>query len=378
MERIVPTNIEPRFRELLAESEFDAIIASSRENVIYLSGVRNLSHDHIPSRKHFVVWPKQGEPVYVCISSEKGMAEGESRVRNFRTYVEFSNEPEDVVMAVLKEMGLDGKCIGFEERGCTKETYDRFRAGLPSNRLMACDELFEKSRMVKTPEEVRLLTRATEATERAVRMAFASTRPGDTERDIHNRMAKHLIDEGCENVAWLVLAAGANAHVVHPKASDYRIKEGDLVWVDVGAWFDGYLADIGRVAVVGQGSERQRICYDKLMAVQDAVINSVRPGIRFKDLYWTIVNSLESTEPKVSLPNFPHFGHILGVGVHEYPMITADCEEELLPGMVICIEPCFVDDNGDVYHDEELVHVTATAHEVLTPRRHWRNLYEIA
>ena len=377
IERRIETNVEGRVRQMINQSDFDALVLSSRENVLYLSGVRNLSHDLIPTRHHYVVWPREGDPVYICIGSEVGNSRRESHISDVRSYKEFSESPEDLVVKVLKEKGLEGKHIGIEFRGISKEMFEQITHQLPSNRIDGCDDFMYKIRAIKTEEEVALLRYATEATERAIRAAFSSTRAGETERDIHNRMAKALIDAGCENIAWLVLAAGENAHVVHPKAGSYRIKNGDLVWVDVGAWFGGYLSDIGRVAVVGAASDRQKLCYAKLMRTQDMVIDAVRPGRTFKELYFTIVDSLKKGKPEVELPSFPHFGHLLGIGVHEEPMITATCEDPLEPGMVICIEPCFIDANGDVYHDEELVRVTPKGHELLTPRHHWKDLYVI-
>lgn len=374
----IDTNVQGRMRDMMRQSEFDAVVLSQRENVLYLAGVRNLSHDHIPTRHHYVVWPRQGDPTYICIGSELGLSRIESPIADIRTYREFSESAEDLVVKVLKEKGLDGKHIGMELRGITKEMYEQITRQLPSNRIDGCDDFMYRVRAIKTKEEVALLRYATEATERAIRSAFSAAREGDTERDIHNSMAKALIDAGCENVAWLTLAAGKNAHVVHPKASSsYRIAKGDIVWVDVGAWFGGYLSDIGRVAVVGAASERQKLCYAKLMRTQDRVIASVKPGRTFKQLYFTIVDGLKDGEPRVNLPSFPHFGHLLGIGVHEEPMITATTDVPLEPGMVVCIEPCFVDANGDIYHDEELVVVTESGYDLITPRHHWKDFYVI-
>jgi Xaa-Pro aminopeptidase len=368
---------EHRLTQALKDSGLDAIIAASRENVLYLSGVRNMSHDLIPSRHTFVVWPREGEPSYIVIASEEKTAQLESRIKNIRTYKEFHVSPVDVLVATLKEKGLDGKRLGLEWRGTTAEVHHGIQRQLPNAKVERVDDVLDQVRMVKTEEEMRILAGATYATERAIRAAYAAAKPGDTERDITNTMAKHLWDGGADNVAWIVLGAGDNAAIVHPKASSYRIKKGDIVRVDLGAWFSGYLSDLGRTAVVGRPSQQQRDYYDKLRRAEDAVIAAAKPGRPVKDLYHACMETLSHGAPKINLPSFPHIGHGIGVGLHEYPMITATGEEQLQPGMVMCVEPAFMDMDGLMYHIEETIQITEGGCDVLTYRDPWRDVFVI-
>lgn len=78
------------------------------------------------------------------------------------------------------------------------------------------------------------------------------------------------------------------------------------------------------------------------------------------------------------LPSFPHIGHGIGVGLHEHPMITAEGEERLVPDMVMCVEPAFLDEEGLMYHIEETVRVTEHGAEVLTYRDPWAELFVIS
>jgi len=368
---------EHRLTQALHESGFDAIIAASRENVLYLSGVRNMSHDLIPSRHTFVVWPREGEPSYIVIASEEKTAQLESRIKDIRTYKEFHVSPTDLLVRTLKDKELDGKRLGLEWRGSTAEVHHEIRRQLPHATIERVDDLLDQVRMIKSDEEMRILAGATSATERAIRAAYAAAKVGDTERDLANTMAKHLWDGGADNVAWIVLGAGHNAAVVHPKPSTYRIKKGDIVRVDLGAWFSGYLSDLGRTAVVGRPTQRQRDYYDKLRRAEDAIIAVTKPGRPVKDLYHACMETLSRGEPSINLPSFPHIGHGIGVGLHEYPMITATGEELLKPGMVMCVEPAFMDSDGLMYHIEETLRITDSGCEVLTYRDPWRDVFVI-
>lgn len=368
---------EHRLTQALKESGLDAIIAASRENVLYLSGVRNMSHDLIPSRYTFVVWPREGEPSYIVIASEEKTAQLESRIKDIRTYKEFHVSPVDLLVSTLREKELEGKRLGLEWRGSTAEVHHEVRRQLPHATIERVDDLLDRVRMIKSDEEIRILAAATYATEGAIRAAYAAAKAGDTERDLANSMAKHLWDSGADNVAWIVLGAGQNAAVVHPKPSAYRIKKGDLVRVDLGAWFSGYLSDLGRTAVVGRPTPQQRDYYDKLRRAEDAVIAAAKPGRPVKDLYHACTETLSRGEPSINLPSFPHIGHGIGVGLHEYPMITATGEEPLRPGMVMCVEPAFMDADGLMYHIEETLRITESGCEVLTYREPWRDVFVI-
>jgi len=369
--------IESRMAQALADSGLDAIIGASRENVLYLSGVRNMSHDLIPSRHTFVVWPKHGEPSYLVIASEEKTAQLESRIKEIRTYREFFVSPEDLLLSVLREKHLVGKRVGLEWRGSTAETWAAIADGLPGTQLVTCDDVLDQLRMIKTEEEQCLLAQATQATERAIRAAYNAAKAGDTERDLSTVMARHLYEGGADHVAFISLGAGPNAAVIHPKPGAYRIKSGDIVRVDLGAWFGGYLSDLGRTAVVGRPTQKQRAYYDKLRRAEDATIAAARPGRPVNELYHACVEALRSGEPQITLPSFPHIGHSIGVGLHEYPMITATGEEKLRAGMVMCVEPAFLDDDGAMYHIEETIRITETGCEVLTYRDPWRELFVI-
>ena len=368
---------EHQLTQALNESGLDAIIAASRENVLYLSGVRNMSHDLIPSRHTFVVWPREGAPSYIVIASEERTAQLESRIKDIRTYKEFHVSPVSLVISTLRDKGLDGGRLGLEWRGSTAEVHHEITRQLPHATIERVDDLLDRVRMIKTDDEINILAAATEATERAIRAAYAAAKAGDTERDLANAMARHLWDGGADNVAWIVLGAGHNAAVVHPKPSAYRIKKGDVVRVDLGAWFSGYLSDLGRTAVVGRPTAEQRDYYDKLRRAEDAVIAAAKPGRPVKDLYRACTETLSHGNPSIVLPSFPHIGHGIGVGLHEYPMITATGEELLRPGMVMCVEPAFMDGDGLMYHIEETLRITENGCEVLTYREPWRDVFVI-
>jgi Xaa-Pro dipeptidase len=72
-----------------------------------------------------------------------------------------------------------------------------------------------------------------------------------------------------------------------------------------------------------------------------------------------------------------HVGHGLGLGLHEYPMLNPTVDQELLPGMVLCIEPAHREPGVAGYHLEDLVLVTEDGVKPLTDMHRWPELFAI-
>ena len=81
-------NIE-RFEDMLAESGLDGVIASSLENVSYLSGARIVTQRFIPDRLVLLLWPGQGDPAIVLCKGEDVACRDDCRIEDMRTYKEF-------------------------------------------------------------------------------------------------------------------------------------------------------------------------------------------------------------------------------------------------------------------------------------------------
>jgi Xaa-Pro aminopeptidase len=109
------------------------------------------------------------------------------------------------------------------------------------------------------------------------------------------------------------------------------------VLFDFGAAFEGYCADLTRMAVVGEPTARQREIYALVLRAHDAAIDAVRPGV-------TTGQVDAAARQVIEAAGFgPHFfhrvGHGLGLEVHEDPSLDPGSSTVLEPGMVFTIEP---------------------------------------
>ncbi|GAB3482440.1 aminopeptidase P N-terminal domain-containing protein [Polaromonas eurypsychrophila] len=168
----------------------------------------------------------------------------------------------------------------------------RFGAECPQSQHDLC-RVLDEMRLFKDAHEVAILKRAGKisagAHVRAMQTSAAMLRkpvPGGL-REYH--LEAELLHEfrrhGSQWPAYTsIVAAGANACVLHYRAGDAELKDGDLCLIDAGCELDGYASDITRTFPAnGKFTPAQRTLYDIVLAAQDAAVKVTKPGKRFMD-----------------------------------------------------------------------------------------------
>ena len=363
-----------RMHELMDRSGLDAVVVMSIENVAYLSGVWVLTQRVIPDRLSFVLWPQDGDPVFILCRGEEVGIEGRCRIGDVRTYVEFQTSPVQLLSDAVAEKGLSEGRLGIEWRSMSVACYQELVKLVPTAHLDDGASVMERVRMIKTPQEVEALAAAASATEQAIVAAFEGAAGGDTEKSVGDDIASRLTASGADVLNFMFLGCGSRSFEWHAWPEDKPLKSGDIVTTDVGGSFAGYWSDVARTAVVGKPSHAQRELFDKLYEIHVKTIEAVRPGIRASDLY----RKCESIYQELGLPFWmAHVGHGLGLGLHEHPMLNPAVDQELLPGMVLCIEPAHLEPGVAGYHLEDLVQVTEDGVKPLTGMHRWPELFAI-
>ena len=228
--------------------------------------------------------------------------------------------------------------------------------------------LLDEMRMFKDEGEIAIMRRAAEISSEAHRRAMRASRPGLREYQLEAELLHEFRRQGSQFPAYgSIVATGANACVLHYRASDAELKDGDLVLIDAGCELDGYASDITRTFPAnGRFTGPQKALYEIVLASQAAAVEATRPGRRFIDghdaavrvlaqgmldtglLDKDKVGSLDDVIEKGAYRQFymHRTGHWLGMDVHdagEYREPAPVGQEKpwrtLQPGMVLTIEP---------------------------------------
>jgi Xaa-Pro aminopeptidase len=228
--------------------------------------------------------------------------------------------------------------------------------------------LLNEMRLIKDADEIAIMQRAAtisaHAHARAMRCAKAGLREYHLDAELLHEFRRH----GSQFPAYgSIVATGANACVLHYRAGDAELRDGDLVLIDAGCELDSYASDITRTFPVnGKFSGPQKTLYEIVLAAQHAAIQVTKPGARFIDGHDAAVkvlsqgmldtglldkNKVGTLDDVLAKGDYRHFymhrtGHWLGMDVHDvgdYRDAAPASEEKpwrtLQAGMVLTIEP---------------------------------------
>ncbi len=168
----------------------------------------------------------------------------------------------------------------------------RFGAECPQSQHDLC-RLLDEMRLFKDTHEIAILRRAGKisagAHVRAMQTSAAMLRKpvkgGLREYHLEAELLHEFRRHGAQFPAYTsIVAAGANACVLHYRAGEAELKAGELCLIDAGCELDGYASDITRTFPAdGKFTPAQRTLYDIVLAAQDAAVAATKPGKRFLD-----------------------------------------------------------------------------------------------
>jgi Xaa-Pro aminopeptidase len=341
--------------KLIGESPYDAVIAASPENVRYTADVHISTQQTIRDRLALVVWPKGRAPVFIVCLVEEGYVRKHGWIQDVRCYKEFVISPVDLLADVLTELGLAKAHIGMELDYFAAGYQRHLEARLPGLRSGACDTIFARARMFKTPREMETLFRGYRQTEKALLATYLTVHDGETERSMMQRLNGAIIAQGADSIAFNHINAGPNTGFPHMTPSLYQVKVGDLVKADVGGFYDEYFSNVGRTAKLGKLTPEDIDMWKRLREIHHAVIDMLRPGRTGQEAF-ALATKLHEKH-RIPFP-YAHNGHSIGLNVHEKPILGPHDTTPYEAGMVSTCETRYREVGRFGYHMEDIVEIT--------------------
>jgi len=214
------------------------------------------------------------------------------------------------------------------------ELFRKVAERIPGVTIEDGSDVIVKLRAVKSRNETALIQRAIDITAAGFEAMMRSVKPGMNEFDVQETIEHAYRTAGARATAFPTIAGpGVNSTVLHYRANERQLADGDLMCVDSGAMFAGYAADITRtVPVSGRFTERQRAVYEVVLKAEAAAIKATKVG--------TTLPQIDAVARKIITQAgfgdyFIHsIGHHLGLETHD-----ASPEAPLKAGAVVTIEP---------------------------------------
>jgi len=346
-----------RLRTSLPESNLDFLLVTHLPNVRYLTGFTG-------SAGALLV----GERDAILFTDGRYRTQARQEVRNARIAIA-SQAPSLAAaewLAGLRSRSAP-RTLGIEAESLTARARDRLAAALRGKaKLRSAPPLIERARMVKDAAEVGLIRKAVKLGASLFDVACKTIRPGVREVEVAAAMEYEARRKGAEGMSFpTIVAAGARSAIIHGRASPARLPRRGFVVCDFGVILAGYCSDRTRTVHVGKPSQQARDFYGAVLEAQLAAIAAVRPGVTTGQ----VDEAARSVLRKWKLGRwFTHStGHGVGLEIHEAPRLAAAQTQKLEPGMVVTIEPgAYVPGKWGV-RIEDVVVVTPSGCEVLSP-----------
>src|SRR5574341_1443794 len=214
-----------RLRTEMVRHDARALVAFSPENVAYTIGFMVPSHPTNRHRRTISVLTPEGRAALIVVSVEAELAREQSRLKDVRSYDQFTQNPMDVLADVLREFGVASGPLALELDYLPAQDYLALWERLPAPPLIPCREIYQRARMVKAPEEVAFLRRIAEISDRAQRAVWHRVREGMTEKLLAAIGTNAVLEAGGDAVRTLI-GAGERSSIVNPRPTDRPLRQG--------------------------------------------------------------------------------------------------------------------------------------------------------
>lgn len=366
---------QEKVRATMREHGIDALLFTKSEAVRYVTDFYVKGYRPYMDPEYFVVFPQNGDPIVGHTSgSDNYRIQIKSDIRDHRKIGNFEVWDAEIAK-VLSDYGLTEGRIGVDL--LPYQVHQGLTQRCPGIEIVDASHLWVELTVVKHPIEIELIREAISIVETGLYAAFDAVKPGVREWQVAAAAEAAMRQAGSEMLPFLTnIASGPNASIFERIATERRIRNGEMVVIDMGAVHRGYTGDLGRTVIVGKPTDLQKEIYQTTYASIHAAIDAVKPGATCAD----VDRAARDAIAERGFAKYEHkftTGHQLGWGLHGEPAVNRGVDYELRPGMIICVEPrVTLNDQPHVggAHLEEAILVTEDGHEVLSHVKFDENL----
>jgi Xaa-Pro dipeptidase len=271
------------------------------------------------------------------------------------------------IVAILADQGLTGQPIGIDIIELPF-LFEMQKAGVD---IHDAQQLMLDARQIKSPDEIMLLSQAAAMVDGVYQDIFEALKPGVRENEIVALANKRLYEMGSDQVEAINAVSGERCNPHPHNFTDRIIRPGEQAFFDIIHSFNGYRTCYYRTMSVGSSTSSQRDAYTRAREWMDGAIDLVRPGVSTDVIARSWPAATEFGFPDEMAAFGLQFGHGLGLGLHERPVISRlnslSDPIELQVGMVFALETyCPASDGVSAARIEEEIVVTPDGPAILT------------
>lgn len=368
---------------LMDDAGLDALLVTSKHNVQYMLGGYRAQffgfRDAMGVSRFLpvLVYPK-GAPenaAYIGHFTEKHKLEvSPVWVSEVHNVTSGSTDAMEHAVTHLRRLGLSAARIGIERSFLPTDSSETLRTALPEIRLIEAHPVLERLRAVKRPDELAKLREASERVTDAMLAVIGAHGPGTTKKELVAALKLEEAKRGLD-FEYCLITTGSS---LNRAPSDERWEIGAPLSLDSGGNYEGYIADLTRMAILGEPDAELQDMLGKVDQIQQLAFRTIAPGRPGGEVFAVAQAALER------LPEHDHMhfvAHGMGMIGHEAPRLPtngrmsyapSDAERPLEPGLVLSIETTLRHPERGFIKLEDTVAVTPHGYELFGERaRGW-------
>lgn len=328
-----------KLREVMNQKGLEAVVILSPYNRRYLSGFTGTSGS-------------------LLITQDKSLL-----ITDFR-YIQQANDQAQDFEVINQEGPMLGKINELIKEDQYKNvgvethliTYNEYQAlNTDAVELSSIEGVIETIRMIKDEFEIKQIQKAADIVDETYEHILKWVKPGMTENEVNNEMEMFMRRKGATCSSFdTIVASGYRGALPHGVASNKVIEEGDMITLDFGALYEGYVSDVTRTFAIGEPKEEMKKIYNIVLEAQLSALEQIKPGMTGKEadtIARDVIKSYGYGE------QFGHsLGHGIGLEVHEGPALSQKSDIVLEENMCITLEPgIYVEGLGGVRIEDDVL-----------------------
>ena len=167
--------------------------------------------------------------------------------------------------------------VGFEEKYVTYYKYREYMHKFKINNLTETEDIIEKQRAIKDNEEIEMITKACELTDKCFNHLLQFIKKGMTEKEIAYEIERYFKENGADGLAFpSIVASGVNSSMPHAVPTDKKIESGDIITLDFGCIYKGFCSDMTRTIFVDFVQDYTNKIYDLVLRNQLLILDEMK------------------------------------------------------------------------------------------------------
>src|SRR6267142_4316779 len=364
-----------RLDRLMDEAGIDVLVTTSKHNVQYLLGGHRAfffeSMDAMGLSRYLpvLVYPKGASQKAAFFGHRMEGFQKENEpfwVSESQTNSSGSVDVMQKAIDYIRRSGVKARTIGAELAFLPVDSGTVLRNAFSSSEIVDSLFVLERLRAVKSPEELKQLRIASEHVIESMLAVIASHGPGATTRELTEALRREETNRGLV-FAYCLITAGTS---LNRAPSEQRWGEGDILSLDSGGNYHGYIGDLCRMAIHGEPDAELEDLLGEIEQIQRAAMKPIKAGRMGGDIYAAADPLVRQSKQH----NHMHFlAHGMGLVSHEAPRLTAsgpvpydayDASRPLESGMVVSVETTLAHPRRGFIKLEDTVVVTDGGFEI--------------